>query len=278
MTNITTPVGRFVSGSLVKPRTTNAEGQPLVIKNGANAGQPFVKYDFGIAIPKTPGLDWTQEPWGAAIIEVGKREAPHLFDAQTGKPYPGRFATKVADGDDAVPNKNGNKNCDREGYPGHWVMFWSNGQAPKTFNADGSAPVNIEDIKPGHYIQIAGDIAYNKSTQNPGVYLNHKMVAHTAAWTEIQLSEAVDPKAAGFGQAPLPAGITSTPPAGMSAPVTPPTPPAQTPPPPAVDLVQQPPAPPVEEKYDFNGTVYTRSQLLGMPGWTEAHLAGLKRV
>ena len=27
-----------------------------------------------------------------------------------------------------------------------------------------------------------------------------------------------------------------------------------------------------------NGTVYTKSQLLAMPGWTEAHLAGLTQV
>ena len=42
-----------------------------------------------------------------------------------------------------------------------------------------------------------------------------------------------------------------------------------------------PPAPvpaPIEEKYEHAGQVYTKSQLLAFPGWTEAHLAGLKQV
>ena len=37
-TNFTTPVGRLVMGSLYKPQTTDADGKPLVVKSGPNAG------------------------------------------------------------------------------------------------------------------------------------------------------------------------------------------------------------------------------------------------
>ncbi len=65
-----------------------------------------------------------------------------------------------------------------------------------------------EQIKTGYYVQVAGSVAGNDSTQNPGVYLNHSMVALAGYGQEI--TSGPDPTAAGFG-----AGVAA--PVGMSA-------------------------------------------------------------
>jgi len=84
------------------------------------------------------------------------------------------------------------------------------------------------------------------------------------------VTEASGPSAAavfGGGAAPAP---VSTPAPAAPAPATPP---------PATDLlVTPPPVAPVEEKYNVNGAVYTKEQLLAMPGWTAEHLTNLPRV
>ena len=49
--NFTTPVGRLVAGSLYKGQDKDAEGRPLVVKNGPQAGQPRLDFYFAIAIP-----------------------------------------------------------------------------------------------------------------------------------------------------------------------------------------------------------------------------------
>ena len=53
-TNFTTPVGRLVMGSLYKAQDKDADGKPLLIKSGPNAGQPKVQYFFALAVPKAP--------------------------------------------------------------------------------------------------------------------------------------------------------------------------------------------------------------------------------
>ena len=51
-TNITTPVGRLVAGSPYKGSDKDAEGRPLVVKNGPDAGKPRLDFYFAVAIPK----------------------------------------------------------------------------------------------------------------------------------------------------------------------------------------------------------------------------------
>lgn len=286
---ITTPVGRFVSGSITQGFSTDSDGNPLLIKNGLNKGQPRTVWNIGIAIPKVLGQPWQQTEWGKVLIQVARTSFPNSFD-QAGNLLPGRqFAFKVADGDSTVPNSRGNINAEKEGWAGHWVLFWANGSAPKTYNRDGTAEVPNDSIKPGYFIQIFGEVKGNESTQNPGLFLNHRMIALSAYGEEIDLGVYTNPAQAGFGAAPLPTGASDVPPAGLGTQQTPPPAPgASVTPPPASDLVTPPPAPgasvtpppapPAEERYEYNGTVYTKSQLLGFPGWTEAHLVNLKKV
>lgn len=213
-TNFTTPVGRLVMGSLYKPQTTDADGKPLVVKSGPNAGQPKVTYFFALAIPKNPGeTHWSQTPWGATIYKAGSEAFPQACQAPS-------FAWKVVDGDSTVPNKKGIAPITREGYKGNWVISFSSGFAPKIYNNDGSqAIVEPDAVKLGYFVQVNADVDGNSSNQNPGVYINHSMVALSAYGPEIVVGP--DASSVGFGQAPLPAGATTTPPAAFTPPATP---------------------------------------------------------
>lgn len=277
MKNFTTPVGRFVGGSLTKPQTTDAEGRPLVYKTGADAGKPRTSFFIAIAVPKGAEAHWNQTPWGADIWNTGLQDFPQ---GQANHPA---FAWKVEDGDSALPNKNGKKNCDREGYARCWVLKFSSSFPSPAYNSDGSAKIEPDSIKPGYFIQINGDVTGNGSMQQPGVYLNHKMIALAAYGPEIVYGP--DAAEAGFGASPLPAGASAVPlagfvppaaapaapapaapaaPAAAPAPVAPPPPPApaflQVPPPAAPAHVMLPPA---------NGATY--EQMIAA-GWTDATL------
>ncbi len=330
----TSPVGRIVSGDPTRAKDKDAEGKPLVIKNGPNTGQPRVEYYVGLAVPKGVEQHWNQTEWGLSIWNFARQCFPSLFDQQTGAMIR-EVAFKVTDGDSQVPNTKGTKPCDREGYPGHWIIHFSNGSQPKYWNKDGTETIDGSMIKRGYYAQIFAYGRSNASTQNPGLFLNLNMISLQGFGEEIHIG--ADASQVGFGQSALPPGASATPigglPPGAGTPPTPgagtpptpgagtppPTPGAGTPPPapgagtpppapgagtpppaPAHDLVQPgaipngvqssgvpAPAsttvpspggagvPPIEPSYNYNGAIYTRSQLLGMPGWTEAHLASL---
>jgi len=249
-TNLTTPVGRLVMGSLYKPNTTDAEGRPLLVKNGPNAGQPRSEYYFALAIPKGAEQAWSHTEWGAVIYNTGVRAFPQ---GQYQKPD---FAWKIEDGDSTIPNQKGRKNVDREGHKGHWILKFSSGNAPKTFNADGTQAITEQGaVKTGYYVQVNCTVAGNESTQRPGLYLNHNMVALAGYGPEIVVGP--DPTAVGFGSAPLPAGASAVPvgafapaapaapaaPMAQAAPPAPMAPPAPAAPPAAVAAVAVPPSP-----------------------------------
>jgi hypothetical protein len=207
-TFFTTPIGRLVWGSVVKAQTKDADNKPMVIKTGPQAGQPTQRYAFGLAIAKGPETHWNQTPWGALIWNTAIAAWPQ---GQTGAPS---FAWKVTDGDSQIPNKRNNKPCDQEGYKGHWILSFSSSFPPKTYNATGTEPVPADSIKTGFYVQVAGSVAGNDSTQNPGVYLNHSMVALAGFGPEIVSGP--DPTAAGFGAGvAAPAGMSAVPVAGL---------------------------------------------------------------
>lgn len=256
--NFTTPTGRLVAGSLYKGSSTNADGAPLVVKSGPNIGQPRLDYFFALAIKKTPGQHWAAEPWGAAIWEVG-----HKFQPSAGQNP--KFAWKVQDGDSTVPNAKNKRNCDRMGYPGHWILAFSSGFAPKIYTLVNSAEPTVfaqpDAVNLGDYVQVNCTVADNGSTQQPGVYLNHNMVCLIGYGERIVVGP--DVSQAGFG-GPLPPGATTAPqgnfappppapgaPVLQGAPVAPPPPAAPAPlavvPNPALvhAVVGAPPAAPV---------------------------------
>lgn len=242
----TSPIGRLVSGSVSEAFDKDYEGKPLVIKTGPDAGKPTVRYNFGVAFPKVPGKHWSEtSELGALIWATGYAHMP----AHAGHKD---FAWKVNDGDSIEVNGKGNRPCDNEGWPGHWVYQFSSAFAPETCNADGSSPVPAEAIKRGHYVQVLGSVIGNESTGNPGVYLNHNAVAHSGFGPEIKGKGAPDLKAAGFGGT-LPAGASAVPVGGMTPgapppPPAPPLPPRAAPPAPAAVI---PPPTPVAPSQSF---------------------------
>lgn len=203
--NITSPVGRIVMGSLYDPSTTDAEGKPLVVKTGPNAGQPRVNYFFALAIPKGSEPHWAHTPWGQQIWAVGNQAFPNAAQSPA-------FAWKIEDGDSQIPNKKGRKPCDNEGWRGHWILKFSGGFAPKVYQQEGAGYVQImqkDFVKPGFFVEVAFGVEGNGSQSQPGVYLNHSMVCFRAYGQEIVFGP--DVASAGFGQSALPAGASATP-------------------------------------------------------------------
>ena len=213
--NYTTPVGRLVKGSLYKPQDKDQKGNPLVIKSGPRAGQPTVKYYFGVAIPKMGEQHWAQTEWGAKIWQVGRAAFPQ---GQGDSPA---FAWKITDGDSQVPNAAGKKPCDMTGHQGHWVINFTSQFPPKIYNHDGSQQlVDADAVKLGYFVQVNASVDGNGDNMKPGVFMNGNMVA-LAAYGEV-IHVGPDATHAGFGGAPLPAGASATPIGGFnpaSAPV-----------------------------------------------------------
>lgn len=237
--NLTTPVGRIVQGELWKaqPVLDQRTNQP---KLGTD-GKPLVQHFFALAIPKQAGhTHWAQTDWGQKIWAEGNRAHPQFA------PHP-TFSWKIEDGDSVIPNKKGKKNCDREGFPGHWIIKLRSGFPPKTYNANGSEMLPPESFKPGNYAQVNISVAGNTG-DSPGVYINPLMAALAGYGTEIVTGP--DVADAGFGQGTvLPAGASSVPvggftPAAPGAPAypTPSAPAAPAYPPPAGAM--PPPYPP----------------------------------
>ena len=215
-TDILFPTARLVAGNLYKPNTIDAEGRPLVFKSGANKDQPRVDYFFAIAIPKGSEQHWASTEWGAKIWAAG-----HAFMPTAGQ-MPA-FAWKVTDGDSVIPNRKGKKPCDREGYKGNWVVSLSSSYAPRIYNRDGTAVITDPDaVKPGYYVQVFGNVDGNASQQQPGVFINHSMVALQAYGPEIVFGP--DAAAVGFGGGALPAGASAAPVGGAFAPAPLPAP------------------------------------------------------
>lgn len=240
-TNFTTPVGRLVAGSLYKGNDKDAEGKPLAYKNGANAGKPRLDFFFALAIPKGPEeakgpMGWMETPWGQIIRKAGESMLPHAAQLPT-------FAWKVRDGDSTIPNKRGRRPCEQEGHRGHWIMSFSSGFAPTVYNSDGSAVIAEPGaVKLGYYVQVNADVGANGSQSQPGVYLNHRMVALSGYGPEIVVGP--DASSVGFGGGALPPGASAVPLAGMVAPAPAPAPaPVAATPNPAF-LMPTPPVPP----------------------------------
>jgi len=270
-----TPVGRLVQGSLYNGATTDAENRPLVYKTGQNMGQPRVNYWFSVAVPKGAEQHWNQTEWGVKIWNVGQAGFPQ------GQANSRAFAWKIIDGDSMEPNTQGNKPCDNEGFPGNWILKFSGSFAPSLFNENGTLALTEPNaIQLGDYIQVYGTVEDNKSTQQPGVYLNHSMIARSGYGQRIIAG--ADPKSVGFGASPLPAGASTTPLASFAPPPATAVPPVMAPAavaapiapapvavPPAYPQILTPPAPPVAAKVlteKANGATY--EQLIAV-GWTD---------
>lgn len=217
--------GRIVQGSLYDAQDKDTQGNPLIIKTGPNAGKTRVNHYFAVAIPKTRA-NWWEEEWGAKVLAIANAAWPQ---GQTQQP---KFAWKIEDGDSQIPNENGRKNAEREGHPGCWIIKFGSMFPVKVYDTSGNPMLQPGLVKRGFWVEVQGTVEGNGNAQKPGIYVNHSMVAYRAPDKEIETGP--DPRAAGFGRAPLPAGVTAAPTGTAAFPVTPP---------PAAAAPGQPPAP-----------------------------------
>ena len=230
---IMTPVGRLVQGSLYDPDDKDANGRPLMYKTGPKAGQPRVNFYFAIAIPKGTETHWNQTDWGKLIYQTGIDNYPN---GQWQRPD---FAWKIGDGDSTIPNTEGRRPCDYEGFAKNWILKTSGSFAPKLYNRYGSQQLSADiKIERGYFIQAYLNVASNKSDQKPGLYLNHSIVAFSE-YGDIIVS-GPDASSLGFGQAPLPVGARAVPAAAFVAPVDVATPPPAPAPAPYPEILNAP--------------------------------------
>lgn len=206
-TDILFPPGRMVWGDLYKARTTDFEGKPLVVKTGPNKGEPGSKFEFGVAIAKGAETHWASTAWGAIIWAAGHAGLAKAGEMPT-------FAWKVTDGDSTVPNRQSKKPCDREGYPGHWVVSFSSSFTPNVYQTvPGQKDPARFDVKgavnPGDFIEVFGNVGYNESAGNPGVFINHQAICLRGYGDRI--ATGIDVGAIGFGAAAAPAGASAVP-------------------------------------------------------------------
>lgn len=275
------PVGRIVGGHPMKtnPRTDN-QGNPKIGRDG----QPSVEMWVGVAIPKGGEAHWNQTSWGQQIHAAAVAGWPR---GEYGAPT---FAWKITDGDSQIPNKRGTKPCEREGYPGHWVVGASSGypipcyhvghyQAHEVIKQEG-------EIKAGDYVRLQISVKPNGSIESPGMYINPLQLELSRAGQEIVLSSVPNAAEAFGGSAPaIPPGAAvdtavQAPPAAPAAPAAPVTPQAPAAPasdimtPPAPAAPAAPPAPAAPATYTINGRQYTADQLIAS-GWTQAQIDAL---
>lgn len=248
---VTTPEGRIVQGHPVERQQVKDDKGKPIIENGQNKTEVF----FALAIPKGQETDWKQTPWGQQI-NMAAMDPEHGYP--NGEYQHPSFSWKVDDGDSTIPNKRGNRPCDRDGFPGHWVVKFTTLFDIPCFPADNitdegrftavtklSNPENYP--KTGDYFQVAFSTRGNKPSQSPGVYINPIASIRTRVGAPISGSAGVSASevASLFGAAPVSAPV-STPPPPVSAPSTGTTPPPPAPPAPAHDMV----TPPVMWTYD----------------------------
>lgn len=297
---VTTPVGRLVGGHPMVQEVVKDDKTGLPKMQADGVTQRTSAF-FALAIPKGSESAWWETPWGQKIYQAGVSGFPNGAYQRLD------FAWKVEDGDSTIPNKRNRRNCDREGYAGHWILRMSTGLTVRCYHDGKFAPheqiQQKEAIKAGDYGRAALLVKANGSDQSPGVYLNPDMFALTRAGIEIQLGEQRDASEAFAQPAEMPANAQIDPNVGATPPpaagTTPPPAPGTTPPPAATGAVQPapdfangpaaptapaagatpPPAPEPEPMYyDANGNGPFPKAALVQAGYTEAHFATLRKA
>lgn len=269
-TEIITPVGRLVTGHplVSHPVIDDDTKKQKVNKDGSLA----INFYIGIAIQKGAETDWKQTEWGQKIYAEGVASWPN------GEYNSPQFAWKIDDGDSMIPNKVGKRPCDREGWPGHWVLHISNGFPFGVYNRGQYLPhqqiSRKEAVKAGDYVRVVFDAKTNFPSKTPGLYLNPSLFELYQAGVEIVSANTPDANEK-FGnvEGMLPSNAqidpnVQQPPAQVNSPTPPaqasgPTPPGQTPRPNPAILQPQ--------LHLVEGNTYTADQLRSF-GWTDEQI------
>ena len=206
MPKILLPVGRMIGGSNYEPQKQfNDDGTPQMdIKTGLQSE----RFNIGLAIPKKE-QHWNQSEWGAKIYAIGVGAYPALVSTPS-------FSWKITDGDSHIPNKKGRRPCDQQGYPGHWVLWFSQSWAPVLVDREKQHIIQPGVIMPGDWIQVNAVVEANKPhagrAHTPGVYLNPEVIVHIGYHREGRIiTSSVNLNEIEVGAGGLPEGVLSAP-------------------------------------------------------------------
>lgn len=235
-TDFLTPVGRLVQGDPFEAQTKNMQGQPLMTMSGQPTQRYFIAVAFRKDDPQWPALK-------ARLVQVAHADFPTLVDAAGNCSHP-RFSWKIADGDGV--DDNGKSNAGKEGFAGHWVVKFSSSFAPRCFHAGHYAPheqiQDVNAIRRGYFVRVAGTVEGNSNPQKPGLYVNLNMVELAGIGPEI--SNGPDASTVfGGAAAPLPVGASPLPMHVGAAPAAAPSMPAAMPAPATVPVLPTMPNP-----------------------------------
>lgn len=217
---LTSPRGRFVQGDAFEAQTTDAQGAPLTIKTGPNAGQPTKRWFMAMAYAKNdpetlPYLmqiaQYAAQAW-PSYFPSGAAQSPPLF----GCTHP-RFSLKIMDGDGV--DDNGKPNRDKPGFAGHFIVKYSTSiKAPGVWQEPNFAEMEqITDPRAfprGYYGRINHTIQSNDNDQRPGLYVNLDKVAISANQAGAEIIQSGPTAAEAFGGASTPAAPAAAAPAG----------------------------------------------------------------
>ena len=256
--------GRIVAGHPMKDQERYDDNGQKIMKDG----KPVTQRYTGLAIPKNGSTDWKQTDWGRQFYAEGTNAVNGYKNGEDQHPS---FSWKITDGDSTIPNKRGKKPCEQTGYSGHWVVHISTEIPYGCYHVGKYDPIqaiqNPDEITCGDNVRVLVDVKPNRrkdgsAAKTPGIYVNPRLLELSSKGEPI-INEPSGPSASAVFGGGAPAQVAPTPAPAAPAPATPP---------PATDLLVTPP-PVVEEKYSYNGVVYTKAQLLGMPGWSEELIA-----
>ena len=162
---IVSEVGRLVQGSLWTPNDKDFHGKPLTDNNGNPRVQYFISIAFEKANPKITEMMKAMSQLMQASWPNGEWKADD-------------FAKKVIDGD---------KQPEKEGFKGCWVLKFSSGFAPTVYGSDGkSVLTDPESVKKGYFVRVIGKYKSNQSKANPGMFLNLNAVQFKGFGDEIR--------------------------------------------------------------------------------------------
>ena len=256
--------GRIVAGHPMKDQNRYDDNGVKIVKDGKEVTQRYIS----LAIPKNGSTDWKQTEWGRVFYSEGTNPVSGYKNGEDQHPS---FSWKITDGDSTIPNKRGKKPCDQQGQPGNWIVSIATELPYGCYHVGKYDPIqaiqNPDEITCGDNVRVLVDVKPNRrkdgsAAKTPGIYVNPRLLELSSKGEPI-VTEASGPSASAVFGGGAPAPVAPTPTPAAPAPATPP---------PATDLLVTPP-PVVEEKYSYNGAVYTKAQLLGMPGWSEELIA-----
>lgn len=206
--NLLTPICRLVQGSLYDRITQDIDGNPFKIKTGKDVGKERGKYYFGVAIKKGEEKHWNETAWGKQLWDFVISQSSAAIVSKKD------FSWKIEDGDSEEPNRNERRNCDRDGFPGNWIIKFSTFIAPQLVNEKCDQITQDHFIQLGYFVQVYFSAMYNNPANKPnirnGVFLNPEIVSFQAYGEVLTQYVRPDPKSIGFG-GKLPKGASQVP-------------------------------------------------------------------